>query len=213
MQEAGSNPQDHWITRALQRGDHRRALELLARAYAAELGRLCHAMTGDQAEAEELTQEILIVAYRAMPGFGGRASVRTWLYTIARRTCSRAVQKQRRRCRILAAVDLAPGQRQARRSQEEQHLARHQLREALAQLSVDHQEVLLLRHVSGLSYREVGQVCGIREAAARQRVASGLGKLRRLLAVDTQRPRSCAENEQNQQNEQNERVVAACQEL
>ena len=98
--------QDHWIQEALRRGRHRRALELLARAHAPGLGRLCFALTGDQAVAEELTQEILVLAYRAMPSFEGRSSIRTWLYTIARRTCGKAMRKRRRRQRILAAADL-----------------------------------------------------------------------------------------------------------
>ncbi len=191
---------DRQILAALSRGAHRRALELLARAHAPALGRLCFAMTGDQAVAEELTQEILIQAYQAMPAFEGRAGLRTWLYIIARRTCSRAVQKRRRRLRLLAGahpIDAAP------RSGEEELEARRRLQRAMAQLSPQQQETLLLHHVSGLSYREVGGVCGVREDTARQRAAAGINKLRRLLAVE---PRRGATNRRR-------RVVAACQEL
>ena len=194
--------EDLWIHKALRRGDHRRALELLARTHGPRLGRLCFAMTGDQAEAEELTQEILIGAFRAMPSFEGRSSIRTWLYTIARRTCSKALQKRRRRRRLLAATDLpgAPPPHQHEDGLE----TRRRLRGAMAQLSEPQQEVLLLHHVSGLSYREVGRVCGIREDAARQRAAAGINKLRRLLAVEP-RPAMSAN--------QNGRVVKTCQEL
>ena len=195
---------DHGIKKALRRGDHRRALELLARAHAPGLGRLCFAMTGDQAEAEELTQEILITAYGAMASFEGRSSVRTWLYTIARRTCSKALQKQRRRRMILAAADLPRAREPRPHLQEEGLEARRQLQRAMAQLSEVQQEVLLLHFLVGLSYREVGGVCGVREDTARQRAAAGINKLRRLLAVEPGAARS---------TNQNRRVIAACQEL
>lgn len=191
---------DRHILAALGRGDHRRALELVARAHGSGLGRLCFAMTGDQALAEELTQEILIYAFKAMPAFAGRSGLRTWLYTIARRTCSRAVQKQRRRLRLLAGTP--PGD-EPPRSDEEEMETRWRLQRAMTQLSTQQREVLMLHHVSGLSYREVGSVCGVREDTARQRAAAGINKLRRLLAVE---PRRGANN-------QNRRVVAACQEL
>jgi RNA polymerase sigma-70 factor (ECF subfamily) len=164
----------------IQRRDYRRALERLARGYAAQLGRLCLAMVGNQAEAEELVQEILIAALGAMPQFAHRASLRTWLYSIARRTCGRALAKRNRRYRLLSRVDagspiddplqlaLAAGERA-------------QLLRALGELTAAQQEVLLLRYVSGLSFREVAEVCGIREDAARQRASSGLRLLRRRM--------------------------------
>ena len=201
MQFTSPDPQQQ-ISRALRRGRYRRALELAARAHGQELGRLCYALTGDQAEAEELTQEIFIAAFKAMPSFRGESSVRTWLYTIARRTCSRAVQKRQRRARLLSAVELPlPGGDDPHGRVEARHLGQ-QVRGALTQLSAGQQEVLLLRFASGLSYREVAAACGIAPEAARQRACSGLARLRQLL-----RPQAPA------MRRGPGRVVAACQEV
>jgi RNA polymerase sigma-70 factor, ECF subfamily len=172
---------DSLILSEIRRKNYRRALEGLARSYAAQLGRLCLAMTGSQAEAEELVQDVLIAAFNALPRFEGRAGLRTWLYTIARRTCGRAMQKRNRRWRLLARTDVAPTP-----SDDPLQVAivageRERLRRALAELSAAQQETLLLRYVGALSYREVAEVCGIREDAARQRASAGLRLLRRQL--------------------------------
>ncbi len=171
---------DSLISHSIARKEYRRALELLARAYAARLGRFCLAALGDQGEAEELVQEILLAAHGAMPRFEGRSAVRPWLYTIARRTCGHALQKRGRRSRLavlqpLPAPPEDPYQLALARGQ------RERLRRALAELTPAAQEVLLLRYAGGLSFREVAEVCGIREDAARQRASSGLRLLRREL--------------------------------
>jgi RNA polymerase sigma-70 factor (ECF subfamily) len=173
------------ILKAIRRRDYRMALDLIVKTHAPRIGRLCYAMSGNQAEAEELIQEILLAAYQAMPVFEGRSTVRTWLYTIARRTCSKALQKRRRRdllgpCSedlLLLATD-AKDPQQALESSE----SHDRLRRAVGGLPPTQKEVLLLRFVSGLRYREVGQICGISEEAARQRASAGLRRLRRDLA-------------------------------
>lgn len=178
------NPQEeHRITRAIARKDFKKALELLARAHAARLGRLCYAMVGNQAEAEELAQEILIAAFRAMPEFEGRSSVRTWLYTIARRTCGRALQKQRRRNLILAGFETLPPKNAVDPHQRlESSDEARQLRHAMDELPPSQREVLLLRYVGGLRFKEVARVCGVSEEAARQRASTGLRRLRGILS-------------------------------
>jgi len=190
--------EDQGIARCITRRRFRRALELITRAYGARIGRLCLAMLGDRGEAEELTQEILLAAYRAMPSFEGRSQVKTWLYTIARRACSAELKRQRRRDQLLAVVEHLPQPRP--RDPQLQLDQRRQLQLALAKLPDGQCEVLLLRHVGGLSYREIAGVCEISEEAARQRASGGLRRLRDVLeeAREQRRPRP---------------VVVACQEL
>lgn len=176
---------DSSIAEAIRDGEHRRALIALAEHYGASIGRLCAAMLGDRGEAEELTQEILLQAHAAMPGFEGRSTVRRWLYGITRRSCSRALRRRRRRGELHAsAIREEQLLREEDASPDRQLIAAREaarLRQALDTLSEGRREVLLLRYVSGLSYREIGAICGIREDAARQRAAAGLRKLRRQL--------------------------------
>src|SRR5581483_5103539 len=75
---------------AAQEGD-RLALSAWIRRSQAEVWRLC-AQLVSRDQADDVTQEVFLRAYRALPAFRGDASARTWLLSIARRTCADAVR-------------------------------------------------------------------------------------------------------------------------
>jgi RNA polymerase sigma-70 factor, ECF subfamily len=77
----------------------------LAGAYRGELHAHCYRMLGSAADAEDALQETLLRAWRALPGFEGRSSVRSWLYKIATNVCLRAIERRPRR---VLPVDYAP---------------------------------------------------------------------------------------------------------
>ncbi|MDH5493527.1 MAG: RNA polymerase sigma factor, partial [Myxococcales bacterium] len=58
----------------IRQGFHREALAACAREHGAALGRMCMALLGSQAEAEEASQEALLSAYRAMSSFRGEGT-------------------------------------------------------------------------------------------------------------------------------------------
>jgi RNA polymerase sigma-70 factor (ECF subfamily) len=62
----------------------------------------CYRMLGSAAEADDAVQETLVRAWRALEGFDGRASLRTWLYRIATRVCLDALSDRSRRERPVA---------------------------------------------------------------------------------------------------------------
>jgi RNA polymerase sigma-70 factor (TIGR02960 family) len=66
-------------------GGHRR--ELLAHGYR---------MLGSPQDAEDAVQESLLAAWRGLPGFAGRSSLRTWLYRICTNACLRVAERRRR---------------------------------------------------------------------------------------------------------------------
>src|SRR5690348_17189562 len=79
----------------------------LVRATQSDVWRFTAALV-DPGSADDLTQETFLRAFRALPAFEGRSSVRTWLLGIARRTCAdhlRAVVRRRRLDARLAAQD------------------------------------------------------------------------------------------------------------
>jgi RNA polymerase sigma-70 factor (ECF subfamily) len=168
-------------------GAHRDAVALCAREHGDALGRLCFAMLGTQAEADETVQESLIAAHDAMPSWRGDASIRAWLFGIARKMCARRLElrvRQERRLRLVhdAAADaqqpdelLAARRRAAR------------VRDALEALRPTERDAVLLRYEAGLSFREIAAVCGIDEAAARKRASRALESLRSLLADEGSR--------------------------
>ncbi len=62
-----------------------------------ELKAHCYRMSGSVAEAEDLVQETLIKAWKGLPAFEGRSSLRRWLYTVATRTCLDALESKQGR--------------------------------------------------------------------------------------------------------------------
>jgi RNA polymerase sigma-70 factor (TIGR02960 family) len=67
-------------------GDQAAFAELVG-PYQRELQVHCYRFLGSVADAEDALQETLVTAWRSLPGFEGRASVRTWLYRIATTRC------------------------------------------------------------------------------------------------------------------------------
>jgi RNA polymerase sigma-70 factor (ECF subfamily) len=160
---------------------YKEALARCTRAYSAPLGRLCTALTGSQAEAEELVQETLLAAYDGFPGFRFEGSIRAWLFGIARRICGRHNEmKNRRQARLRLVHDTGRGADAGELAIERERAVR--ARNALAQLKPSEREAVVLRYDAGMSFREVAVACGVDEAAARKRVSRALIRLRESLA-------------------------------
>lgn len=165
------------IEAMIAKGQHREALGRCARSYAAPLGRLCMAFTGSQAESEELVQETLLAAFDAFPQFRAEASVRAWLFGIARRICGRHMEvRSRREARLRLVHDVSRGRDAGEIALERERAER--ARVALAKLKPSEREAVVLRYEGELSFRELAMACGVDEAAARKRVSRALARLR-----------------------------------
>ncbi len=92
------------LLEAARRGDDD-AFGLLAGSYRGELHAHCYRMLGSTADAEDALQETLLRAWRALPQFEGRSSLRAWLYKIATNACLRAIEQRSRR---VLPVDYGP---------------------------------------------------------------------------------------------------------
>lgn len=84
------------IQAALRANDMRRALTLLMNRYGDEVYRLAYAMTHSYHLAEEVRQQVFVEVYRDLASFSGRASVRAWVFGIARHRCLDIAKKHRR---------------------------------------------------------------------------------------------------------------------
>ena len=94
---------------AARRGDEG-AFAQLVESHRRELHAHCYRMLGSGHDADDALQEALLRAWRGLGRFEGRSSLRSWLYTVATRTCLDAVSSRARRA---LPVDL--GRRVCRR--------------------------------------------------------------------------------------------------
>lgn len=177
------DPRPDPISLLLQQGQHREALAACAREHGNVLGRLCMALLGSQADADEATQETLLRAHRAMATYRGEGSIKAWLCGIARHVCAHMLET-RRKGREIAELAAVPDSGSGRDQLATRQRARA-IREALGHLKPSERDVLVLRFVAGLTSREIAIAINLDEAAARKRISRALAHLRTVLPGDS----------------------------
>ena len=85
------------VTLQRARAGDEQAFRELTDPYQRELLAHCYRMLGSLTDAEDTLQETLLAAWRGLPGFEGRSSLRSWLYRIATNTCLNAIRADSRR--------------------------------------------------------------------------------------------------------------------
>jgi RNA polymerase sigma-70 factor (ECF subfamily) len=85
-----------------------RALERLLDDYQHKVYRMVLSMLRDTGRAEDVTQDVFVKLWRALPLYDGRAAIGTWLYTIARNTCLSAVRAESYRRTIALSEAVEP---------------------------------------------------------------------------------------------------------
>ena len=163
---------------ALDRSDWNAALTFLMETYGDPIYRHCRHVIGVKHLADDVHQIVFVEAYRDLPRFKRRSSLRTWLYTIARHRCIDALRVLRRRtAREQEIFDAA--------LDGEAHVANRSLNaalaDALASLPPDTRIAVLLRFQEGLTYEEMAEVCEERPATLQARVSRALPVLRKWL--------------------------------
>lgn len=160
------------IARA-QRGEVA-AFSELVRRYQDRIYRFLVRMTRSPEDARELTQETFLSAYQAMARWRPDARWSTWLFRIAR---NQALDRLRRARHVeFVALDEAlHEQLPADTPTPEAALQARQriaaLEGALARLSVEHREILLLRDIEDMPYEDIAEVLDISLGTVKSRIA------------------------------------------
>ena len=153
-----------------------------------EHGRVLHGFAvnalGDRAEAEDLVQEVFTRAWRSSERYDpDRASVRPWLFAIARNLVLDVHRTRSRRPRMSdqmtgeapeSAAPTEPGP-------EDEVVERLRVVTALARLSPEHREVVAAVHLDGMTYAELAASTGVAVATLRTRMYYGLRAMRTVL--------------------------------
>lgn len=157
--------QDRALIERWKGGDQRAATEIVSR-HAPALTRFA-AQLGVRAEIDELVQDTFIRAFNALDGFRSDSSLRTWLFTILRRLII-----DRRRATNRRGIEVEVGEQDA--STEYDALdglvaeeASRRIGKAMSKLSPMQREVFILRVQEGRNYRDIAEVLGSSEGAAR----------------------------------------------
>lgn len=151
---------DASLVKALSGRDSQRAARSLYRSYGGELYGFACQRLGDSGLAEELVQDVFVRAWDHADQFDQRrASVRTWLYAIARNAITDMERRRGRRLGLSSHV----GDREAADPFEpiEAALLRYQIQMAVARLTSEHRQIITLVHFRGLRLAEVADLTGL----------------------------------------------------
>jgi RNA polymerase sigma-70 factor (ECF subfamily) len=152
---------------AARDGD-RTALLHAVRDSQADVWRLARHLVGPD-DADDVTQDTFVRAWRALPAFRGDSSARTWLLTIARRACADAVRRDVRRRRLVERVGRQVGTGSTRAGTEPG--GEHAVAALVDDLPADQRAAFVLTQVIGCSYAEAATACGVPVGTIRSRVA------------------------------------------
>lgn len=149
-----------------------RSFEALARRHEPRVFEACVRYLGNELDAEEVSQDVFMRVFHGLPQFEGRASFRTWLFRITRNECASRYRKRKRAEERRAAIHLhALAERDTTVPPSETERGwTGPVGEAVAQLSEEDREVLILRHIGELSFQEVAESLEIRLSAAKMRL-------------------------------------------
>jgi RNA polymerase sigma-70 factor (ECF subfamily) len=130
-------------------------------------------------EAKDASQEVWVRVWKALEGFRSESAFSTWLYKITVNTCLSELRRERGRSEresaqhgILSYIQEPDGEGDPEASA----LGRERQEEAiryLQELRPDHRAALVLRHLEGLSYREISEILEVPEGTAKGWVSRG----------------------------------------
>jgi RNA polymerase sigma-70 factor, ECF subfamily len=146
-------------------------------------------LTRNDADAEDVVQDACVRAMRFFSSLRGD-DARAWLFTIVRNAWYSRVSPK---ANVAEGILLNDGQDQRpdnALNPEERLLQQHTValvRKALEQLPVDFREVIVLREIEGLSYKEIAAVAGVPSGTVMSRLARARERLQTILKLDAPR--------------------------
>ncbi len=158
-------------------------IQQIAQELSGPLLRYLERYVGDGAVAEDLLQETLVRIARGLPGFAGRASLKTWAFSIATRVAADHFRQPANRLHIVEideSADLSDGERAA-----DERLVIDQMnacvRQVLDSLPEDYRAALVLADLEGLTASQIAEICGCFLPTAKIRIHRARLRLKKAL--------------------------------
>lgn len=174
---------DQELMRIVQEGDYSPASEIYDR-YSGRIYNFAFRFLRNSEAAEDATQEVFVKMLKHASQFHGDAKLSTWLFSITANWCRDYLRKADNRTKesdevlltLPAPSELAPDRTLEKRENEQM------VRKALAALTPEQREAILLSRYQGLSYAEIAKIAGCSEGAVKTRVFRAMETLKKTLA-------------------------------
>ena len=172
------------------RGSRRReeTFESLTRPHVDAMWRTAFRMTGDRDDADELTQEACLNAYRSFSHFEPGSNYRAWIFRILTNLCLDHLRRQARSPIVRSdpdGKDLERGAAMPRSRDPDVQAFRSEIRtavlRAMSQLTPEIRLVVALALLEERTYKEIAEIVGCPVGTVRSRLSRGRQQLRRTL--------------------------------
>jgi RNA polymerase sigma-70 factor (ECF subfamily) len=172
--------EDGELVRAAQKDPA--AFQQLYDRWAVPIYQYFYARTGEAANAEDLTSQLFLSVYQALPRYQHRGTFAAWLFTIARNLSRDYYRKLGREAPLYQAQQLAADSDLPAEAAQREEIAR--LRRLIHSLPDREQELIRLRYVAGLTFAEMADVLKKRKDAVKKSLYRLQARLQGLLEQD-----------------------------
>ena len=141
--------------------------------------RMCYMYLKDESLAQDAAQETFIKAYLKLETFKGKASINTWLSSIAINVCKNILRKQK--AAQIISIDSVAEQASAKNSADEEHIC---VSAAVKNLPVQLKTVILLKYYRNLKIKEISRILKIPQTTVNYRLLKAKEILKDTLKED-----------------------------
>lgn len=164
-----------------KRGSHR-AYQRLVERHMKRTYNIAFSFVGDHDAAEDIAQDVFIKVHSALTSFRGEAEFGTWIYRITTNLALNYLkQRKRKETRTVDAMDAAAETLGSHDNHTEDADRRFHIERALHELPTLQRAVVILRHLDGLSTRQVSEILKCSEGTVKTHLFRGLKKMRTKL--------------------------------
>lgn len=157
------------------------AFDELYQQHAPRLYNLCYRMAGGANDADDLLQDIFLLAYRKIGSFRGESSLGTWLYRLAMNHCLDVLRSRHARMGQQTDSLDEDGAAEPTAAPALGAVSRIDLDRAIGRLPHACRAAFLLHDVEGFGHQEVGAILGISEGTSKSQVHKARLRIRQYL--------------------------------
>jgi|TARA_R110001592_G_scaffold38971_7_gene128470 RNA polymerase sigma-70 factor (ECF subfamily) len=154
------------------------AYEELMRRYQRTLFNVCARYLGNERDADDVCQEVMLKVLHGLRQFEGKAKFKTWLYSITYNECITQYRKEKRKRRLFDALSLHPQEEETGEQEAGQITDSASLDRWLVHVNQVDREILVLRFVAELEFQEIADIMRMGLSATKMRYKRALEKLR-----------------------------------
>lgn len=161
-----------------------KAVEIIMNTYGNEVKRFVYTYLHNEADTDDITQEVFVTVYLRLSTFKGKSSLKSWIYSIAANKCKDHLRGHRlRQSKLIERITRQPISLQLNEVPEEyqQSTIKEGIFEKIMELPIKYREVVILYYFKELSIKEISFILKVKEPTLQSRLSRARSKLRDLI--------------------------------